>query len=59
MTSFYPAKNPFRLDLMQKLRVRFPPNSSRTDRFGEFSLTDLAQAIALVIFGLTETYKSV
>jgi hypothetical protein len=39
---FYPIKNSFRLVLIWKLRVRFPPNSSRTDRVVEIGLTDLA-----------------
>ena len=59
MRSSCPAKMSFSLDLIKKIRVRFPPDSSRTDRVVEISLTDLAQAIALALFGLTETCESV
>ena len=42
MRSIYPEKTSFRLVLIEKFRVRFPPNSSRTDRVVEIGLTDLA-----------------
>ena len=56
MRSIYPPKEPFRIDLTQKLRVRFPLDSSRTDRSEDLGLTDLAQAIAQVQLSLTEVY---
>ena len=36
------SKTSIRLCLIRKFRVRFPPNSSRTDRVVEIVLTDLA-----------------
>ena len=36
------GKTSIRLVLIQKFRVRFPPNSSQTDRVVEISFTDLA-----------------
>ena len=38
--SFLSTQNSSRLDLMQNLRVRFPPNSSRTDRIEVFGPID-------------------
>ena len=53
------SKTSIRLGLIQKFRIRFPPNSSRTDRVEKLGPIDLANAIALVTLGLTENYKSV
>lgn len=54
--NFYSSYKLHRLDSSKDFRFKFPQNTSRTARSGNFGVTDLALAIALVRLGTTELY---